>query len=191
MVCFDLFGLRIALDFTAPALFALLSMYLPRAALCRTAAACLLHECAHLLVLAVLGRKPALLRISAVGLRLETPGTAVMPLYLFAAVLLAGPAANLLAGILFFCGGMPDAAAANFTLCGFNLLPFRSTDGGSLLNALLEQQLLLRAPELPRRIMRCLSTGTALLMLGVLLPDCRNFSLCGMIFYMLIAEYAA
>lgn len=190
MVCFELFGVRLALDFTAPALFALLSMYLPRAALLQTVSACLLHECAHLLLIAIYGDRPALLRISAAGMRLEAHGTALMPLHRFAAILLAGPAANLLAAAAFLGCGMRDAAAANLSLCCFNLLPFRSTDGGTLLFAWLEKLLLTRAPELPRRIMRGCGMVTAVCILGMLLPEHRNISLCGMTIFMLIAEFA-
>ena len=190
MVCFELFGVRLALDFTAPALFALLSMYLPRAALLQTVSACLLHECAHLLLIAIYGDRPALLRISAAGMRLEARGTALMPLHRFAAILLAGPAANLLAAAAFLGCGMRDAAAANLSLCCFNLLPFRSTDGGTLLFAWLEKLLLTRAPELPRRILRGCGMVTAVCILGMLLPEHRNISLCGMTIFMLIAEFA-
>lgn len=191
MVCFDLFGLRLALDFTAPAWFALLSLYLPPAALCRTAAACLLHECAHLLVLALTGRKPALLRVSATGLRLETTGTAVMPLRIFAAILLAGPLSNLLTAVLFSASGMRESASVHLSLCGFNLLPFRSTDGGTLLYAWLEQHYASRAPELPRRIMRMLGCITAVVVcVCTFYSKCCNLSLLGMALMMLTAEFA-
>lgn len=191
MVCFDLFGLRLALDFTAPAWFAFLSLYLPPSVLCRTAAACLLHECAHLLVLAATGRKPALLRVSATGLRLEATGTAVMPLRTFAAILLAGPLANLLAAVLFSASGMRESASVHLSLCGFNLLPFRSTDGGTLLDAWLEQHYASKAPELPRRMQRVLGCVTAaVVLICIFYSRCCNFSLLGMVLLMLIGENA-
>ena len=190
MVCFDLFGLRLALDFTAPALLAFLSMYLPPAALARTAAACLLHESAHLLAIAMTGQKPALLRVSAAGLRLETCGTAVIPLRLFAWILLAGPLVNLLAAAGFLLLRMPEAAAANLSLCGFNLLPFRSTDGGTLLYALLEQRYLTKAPEKPRIIGLCLSLGTAAVLWAEMYRSgSMQLSLCGMLLFMISAEF--
>ena len=191
MVCFDLFGLRLALDFTAPALLALLSMYLSPAALCRTLAACLLHEAAHLLAIALTGQKPALLRISAAGLRLETCGTAVIPLHLFAGILLSGPLANLIAAAGAALLGMPETAAANLSLCGFNLLPFRSTDGGTLLHALLEQRYLTHAPELPRRIGLCLGTAAAAAcFIGMYRSGRFQISLCAMLVFMAASEFA-
>lgn len=190
MICFRFSGLHISLDFTAPVLAALLSMYLPPAALCRTLAACLLHECAHLLMIAMIGKKPVYLRISAAGMRLEAAGTALLPLHLFTAILLAGPAANLLAAFGFRIFGMTEAAAANLSLCLFNLLPFRSTDGGTLLCEWLEHRLLPHRPELPRRILRCTAIGAALVILTmVYCSDVRSISLCGMILFMLAAEF--
>ena len=189
MICFELFGLRTALDFSAPALLALLAIYLSPAALCRTAAAGILHECAHLLAIAYTGSKPALLRISASGLRLEAAGTAVMPLHRFAFILLSGPLANLLAAAGFLLTGKTEAAAANLMLCGFNLLPFRCTDGGTLLHALLEHRYLNKAPELPQRIRLCLSlTAAALIFFRMYRSGTLNLSLCGMLIFMAAAE---
>ncbi len=191
MVCFELFGLKFALDFTAPALFALLSMYLSPIAICRMAAACLLHECAHLLAIAMLGKQPALMRISAAGLRLETDGTAVLPLRLLAVIALSGPIANLAAAAGFYRLGMPEAAAANLSLCWFNLLPFRSTDGGALLYACLEQCFLTRAVKLPRRLLLGMAIGTVVLILFWMYhTGIWNLSLCGMLLFMLAAEFA-
>lgn len=190
MVCFDLFGMRLAVDFTAPALLALLSLILPADALWQTAAACLLHECAHLLMIAALGQKPALLHLSAAGMRLETVGRAVMPLRLSAWILLAGPLANLAAAAGFALCGLREAAAAHLSLSLFNLLPFRSTDGGTLLYLWLEERLLTRAPELPAQILRALAAATAALLLcGMWLLHLRNLSLVGMVAFMVLSEF--
>ena len=190
MVCIRLFGMNLAVDFTAPALLALLLLVLPAAAVWLTVSAALMHECAHLLMLALLHRRPAMLRLSAAGLRMETAGTAVIPLRLFAWILLAGPLANLAAGAAFLAAGLPAAAAANFSLCLFNLLPFRSTDGGSLLFALLEAWLLPHMPELPLRIMRLAALLTSMLLFcGMHLLRLHNPSLTGMIAFMLLSEF--
>ncbi len=189
MVFFDFFGLRLALDFTAPALLALLMTILPPQTVLQTVAACLLHECAHLLMIGLAGKKPALLRISAAGMRLETTGTAVCPLRHFFRILAAGPAANLFAACGFWLLGRPEAAAANLSLCLFNLLPFRSTDGGTMLYAWLEQRFLPCAPRLPDRIMQTLSILTAAaIFAALLLLHIRSISLCGMLVFMLLSE---
>lgn len=190
MVCFELCGLSIALDFTAPALLALLTMILPLDAVIQTLAACLLHESAHLLVIALTKQKPALLRISAAGLRLETQGTAVIPLRYFAVILCAGPLMNLLAAAGFLAFGIREAAAANLSLCLFNLLPYRSTDGGTLLFALLEEAYLPRTPAAPACVMRLLAVFTTLLLLLLMYAaELQNLSLTGMLAYMLLSEF--
>ena len=161
MVCFTVCGLRLAVDFTAPAMLALLSMLLPPEALLWTLAAALLHESAHLLAIALTGQKPALLRVSAAGLCLRIEAPALCPVRSLAAILCAGCAANLLAAAGLFLCGFPESAAANLSLAVFNLLPLSCTDGGSLLYTLAEQKLIGSRPELPARILRAVSLITA------------------------------
>lgn len=187
MVCITLFGMTLAVDFTAPALLALLSLILPPYALLQTVSACILHECAHLLTSALTGTCPAMLRISAAGLRLEMQP--LCPPRRFAAVLIAGPAANLIAAAAFGKIGLPDAAAANLSLAMFNLLPYRSTDGGTLLHTGLEHLLIQSRPELPCRIMRGICCITTALLLGLLCAaGIRNPSLLGMLGFMFLSE---
>lgn len=187
MVCIKLCGMTLAVDFTAPALLALLSLILPPQALLQTLSACMLHECAHLLAAARRGTCPVLLRISAAGLRLEMPQ--LCPPRCFAAILIAGPAVNLMAAAAFGKIGMPDAAAANLSLALFNLLPYRSTDGGTLLHAWLEQLLIQRCPELPSRIMRGISCAATAVLFGLLCAaGIRNPSLIGMLGFMFLSE---
>ncbi len=189
MICVRVFGLTLAVDFTAPALLALLSLMLPQTALLRTLAACLLHECAHLLAMALTGQKPAMLRLSAAGMLLHMRAPALCPAGVFAAILCAGPAANLLAaGLLYLCGS-PESAAANLSLALFNLLPCRSTDGGSLLYTLLEHRFIRTNPELPAKLLRILFLLTAgALAWAMHLAGIRNPSLRGMLLFMLAAE---
>lgn len=189
MVCFDLFGMSLAVDFTAPALLALLSLLLPPDAILQTVSAGVLHECAHLLMIAATGQKPALLRLSAAGLRLETAGTAVIPLRRFAWILLAGPLSNLLAAILFGACGMQETAAAHGALCLFNLLPYRSTDGGTLLLALLEERMLPTVPERPALILRITALLTTVLLFAAMyFLHLQSWSLAGMLIFMLLSE---
>ena len=189
MVCFTVFGLTLAVDFTAPALLALLSLILPQTALLRTLTACLLHECAHLLAMALTGRKPEMLRLSAAGMLLKMQAPALCPAGAFAVILCAGPAANLLAALLLYRCGSPESAAANLSLALFNLLPSRSTDGGSLLYTLLAQKYIRSRPELPAKILRGLFLLTAgALAWGMHSAGIRNPSLRGMLGFMLLSE---
>ena len=98
--------------------------------------AALLHELGHLLVLRLLGARILALRIGVFGAvlaadtaRLSYPGeiTAV----------LAGPAVNLLCGLLLAGAHAWVAAGAHLSLCLFNLLPVRPLDGGRALYLLI------------------------------------------------------
>ena len=192
MLCLMLLGMELAVDFTAPALLALLSAYLPRAALLQMLSACVLHESAHFLLIALTGQKPAQLRVSAAGLRLTMQRGALCPMGAFCAILLAGAAANLLAAAGFALAGLPDAAAANLSLALFNLLPYRSTDGGTLLLAALEHRFCASAPELPQRIMRIICIFAAVLLSALLAAaKVRSLSLWGMLLFMTLAELTA
>lgn len=189
MICFCIFGLQFAVDFTAPALLALLSIVLPRRALLRTVLAALLHECAHLLAIAAAGESPQRMRVSAAGLRLEMRGTAICPVRRMAVILAAGPAANLLAALCFQHSGMPESAAANLSLALFNLLPYPATDGGSLLCCALEQRFADSRPDLPPRILTAASwLTTAALAAFLLRAGIRNLSLWGMLLFMLFSR---
>ena len=185
-------GMVLAVDFTAPALMALLAMVLPPPALAQMLGACILHEAAHFLAMVLLRRKPACLRVSAAGLRLTVQGDALCPPGTYSAILLAGGAANFLAGAFLLWAKKPDAAWAHISLGLFNLLPYRSTDGGTLVLMLLEQRFLTTAPEKPGRIMRglCIAITAGLSVLlgaaGITSP-----SLWGMLLFMGIADVMA
>lgn len=94
--------------------------------------AALLHELGHLLVLYPLGGRVLGLRISIFGAELVTDAARLSYPGELAAVL-AGPAVNLLCGLLLARGHAWVAAGAHLSLCLFNLLPVRPLDGGRAL----------------------------------------------------------
>ena len=189
MFCMTICGMELAIDFTAPALLALLSLYLPRRAFYGMCAACVLHEGAHFLMILLLGQRPSLLRVSATGLRLEMRQDALCPLPVLSLILLAGAAANLLAGMCFSVLNMPEAVQAHVSLGLFNLLPYRSTDGGTLLYAVLEHRLIAAHPARLREIGRVIFFCTTLLLAALLLlTGCRNLSAWGMLLFMTASE---
>ena len=177
MVQFRFAGLTLAVDFTAPALLALTALLLPQEMLLRTIAACLLHESAHFLALALTGQRPELLRISAAGLRLELRAAAICPLHKSILILAAGPAANFLAAALLYAAGFPEGAGANLALALFNLLYL-----------LLEHRFLERAPERPQQMLRAVSFLTTAAAAGILYrTGIRNPSLWGMLLFLLLS----
>lgn len=179
------------MDFTAPALLALLSLHLPAHAFLQTCAACLLHEAAHIAAMLLCGRKPALLRISAAGMRLTLGQDALCPLPQLTVILLAGAAANFAAAAGLAAAGLREAAGANLSLGLFNLLPYRATDGGTWLTALLEPRCIAERPERLRSCMRlCSAAATVLLTALLLAAHSRNLSLWGMLIFMAASELA-
>ena len=93
------------------------------------------HELGHWTVLHLLGAKAAALRLSVLGAAMEVD-SGRLSYGGELAVVLAGPAANLLAAlVLTALGGerWPAAVGANLVLCAFNLLPVRPLDGGRAL----------------------------------------------------------
>lgn len=190
ILCITILGTELAVDFTAPALLALLSLCLPMPAFCQMCAACLLHETAHIAAMLLCGRKPALLRISAAGMRLTLGADALCPLPQLTAILLSGAAANFAAAAALSAAGLPDAAAANLSLGLFNLLPYRSTDGGTWLAALLEPRYIAHAPGRLRTILRiCCIFTTLLLSAALLAAHSRNLSIWSMVIFMTAAEF--
>lgn len=96
------------------------------------------HEAAHLLAAVAAGYPPAALRFSVFGMVLRQE--AEIPLKSHILICLAGPAVNFLLAAAFFAAGEVWTASVNCLLFLFNLCPMRSTDGGSVLSALMEEK---------------------------------------------------
>lgn len=126
-------GTEIAFSVGFPAVVALLCFFdkTGNAALCLYAA--LLHEAAHIAVVALYGFRPKSLCFGAFGMRMELP---LLPYAITASVALAGPLCNLVFAGLSALVGWNACVVVHLALGGFNLLPFRPLDGGQALYAL-------------------------------------------------------
>ena len=123
-------------------------------------------------------------------MRLTLGADALCPMPQLTVILLSGAAANFLAAAALFAAGLPDAAAANLSLGLFNLLPYRSTDGGTWLAALLEPRYIAHHPARLRLCMRiCCIFTTAVLASALLAMQSRNLSIWSMIVFMTAAEF--
>ncbi len=96
---------------------------------------CFVHEAAHLICMLASGEKPALVELSFYGIKLERrPVGSKNDILIYA----AGPAANLLLWVILSVGfshiqSVRIAAASNFAIGVFNLIPCRPLDGGNIL----------------------------------------------------------
>lgn len=94
--------------------------------------ACAAHELGHLLVGVALGGRPRWLSLSAVGLELKLEYPAGLSYGRELAVALAGPAVNLIMGLICARAGNYLLAGVSFGLGLFNLLPILPLDGGRI-----------------------------------------------------------
>ena len=188
MVCIILFGIRICIDFTAPLLIGILSLTLPPAQVWHTAAACLLHESAHILAIFITKQHPEKLNVSAAGMQLTIHRGMLCPLRSYLLILQSGPLMNLVFGLLLM-HQHPEAAAAHFALFWFNLLPYRGTDGGTLLRMILEQKYEPHAETAERIAKLTALTASFVILAGMHFTEQRNLSLFVMIVYLIVSEF--
>ena len=100
-------------------------------------AVCLLHEAGHLIALRHTGGSISTVDISGAGIVIGTrkDGSISDKSRLF--VLLAGPAANILLYVLLsICGYHRSLAQLNLIAAVYNMLPYRSLDGGAIISLL-------------------------------------------------------
>lgn len=149
------------------------------------------HEMGHLLAILLTGGKVDGIRITPFGLmiaRRERICSAETDLL----VLLAGPFANLIFGLLFFGHPLPGIAAFasdNLSFALMNLLPVRPLDGGRAL----EIALSFRHPAAAGRIVKFLSLSTLLILwvtsVGLMLDGSGGFSLFAFCVWLFFAVF--
>jgi Zn-dependent protease len=94
--------------------------------------ACAVHEAGHIIALEITGGSIAGIALSGTGIRIDTRRNVLDTCRSGLFVLAAGPAVNLIMYVLFrSCGGA--FPVINLTLALYNLLPFRSLDGGAMI----------------------------------------------------------
>lgn len=103
--------------------------------------ACLVHELGHMAAALAFGGHMARLQLSVVGAELSFSYRAPLSYGQDSVVALAGPAANLLLGGIFFSLHRHLPAAMSLGLGAFNLLPILPLDGGRVAYGLLADRL--------------------------------------------------
>ena len=119
------------MDFGFPAMLTLILLSGEKVFLLQTLLVCILHECGHGIAMCLTGAGLRELRFCGAGLQM-TAGTAILSHPRQLCISLAGPAVNLLCAALLW---KIAAQSALLHLCMgmFNLLPYRSLDGGTAL----------------------------------------------------------
>ncbi|MCR5599200.1 MAG: hypothetical protein K6G33_00435 [Ruminococcus sp.] len=95
-------------------------------------AVCAIHEVGHIAALRVVGGRLSGVEMSGVGIRMETAKRSLYSLRSSLFVLIAGPAANFIVYAIFGTrfGKFP---MLNLAAALYNLLPYRSLDGGAII----------------------------------------------------------
>lgn len=151
--------------------------------------ACAIHELGHLLCMHAFGRRLALVSMSAVGIRMKPRFAGMLPVWRESAVLLAGPACNLLAGLFLCVWNRRAAGAMHLVLCIWNLLPYRGLDGGALWELWLSDRLTMAHPHwiLPLQRMAAV-LATAGLAVTCILGGIGNPAVYAVLLLLLIGE---
>lgn len=132
MVRVRFFGINFTITFGFAFVMSMLSVMHSPSLGFMAVASCFIHEAGHCLAAIILNVKIKGVKFWAGGILIEkeTRLSAFLPEML---ILICGPLANILFGLLYQFSGCREAAILNFTIAAFNLLPFRTLDGGSIL----------------------------------------------------------
>ena len=125
---------------------------------------CVIHEAGHTVAGVAFGGRIRRLELSAVGAELQFDYPRVLSYWEENLIALAGPAANLLAGVLAMVWQWNLLAILCFGIGGFNLLPLMPLDGGRVLHNVLSDCL---RDAWPERIMLGLTGVLAGVLLGI------------------------
>ena len=134
MISFKLRGVTLRVEFSFLVFNALVFLFRDSTLVLAFYTTCALHEFGHILALGLTGGRLSSVSFGAAGIRMYTVRTGAEPVTSSLFVLLAGPAANMLvftAMKLAGCGGI--FPALNLLAAAYNMLPFRSLDGGAVI----------------------------------------------------------
>lgn len=130
-----IFGVRVRVDISFLAIIALAAVYGRGEKLASAAAVCAVHEFGHIIALYLVGGSLRSVTFLGAGIKLEPDRSRMLPMIGEALVLISGPLANVLMSVFSGAFGKLSQEIFAFGLGAafFNLLPYRSLDGGSLI----------------------------------------------------------
>ena len=174
---------RLMIDFSFPAVLALLFLYPDDELTKQMLLVSIIHELGHGLVICLTKSGLREIRLYAAGIQMKT-NVCLLTDKQILAVFLSGPLMNLLCAVLFW---KLDAVTAflHLEIGIFNLLPYRILDGGAALETLLE----LHPEFLQIRKIFCLMLSVSGIFL-LFLYKIRNPALFLMLAYLAVSEFS-
>ncbi|MGN0651214.1 MAG: hypothetical protein ACI4KM_12325 [Oscillospiraceae bacterium] len=133
MICFRLKNTELCLDFSFFAAIAIFAFFDNTGTGLASIVMCMLHELAHLVVMAILDVTPERIKFYGAGIAITARSLDSRRSSVRAAVYSAGCLLNLVLAIAFFLFGNRLFSAINLCICALNLLPFGELDGARLL----------------------------------------------------------
>ncbi len=164
MISFRIKGTAVRIGFSFLVFNALIFLLRESSQVCAFYAACIFHECGHLTALWLTGSSPSYIVFGCTGIRIGVRGNGAVSVLRSLIVLLAGPAANVTVYFitkLTDCGG--ELALLNLTAAAYNMLPYRSLDGGAAIALFTEGRPFESAAEILLTVLRLLIAAAAAL----------------------------
>ena len=135
MISFRISKLRIRIDFSFLVFTALIFLVKSGAEIFRFSFVCQLHELGHAAALCFCGGELSELMFCGTGIKMIPKRTSFLSLSSEAAVLLAGPAVNVIMwAVCRAVGADGKLAVLSLAAAAFNMLPYDFLDGGGLIN---------------------------------------------------------
>lgn len=137
MIKFTLSGFDVCVTFGFLLIVSLLAVSDSPALGIAAVTACVIHELGHCFAAVIFNVKFKSLTLWAGGIQIKKEQR-ITSLKNEIIILICGPAFNITAAFLYLHYGMADACAVNLAAAIFNLLPYSSLDGGSIIKSVLE-----------------------------------------------------
>ena len=187
MIAFRVFGVTVHVEFSFITVCALLCSINNGSILTASLCAAVLHELSHLLTMLLLGVSLKSVSFHGCGVRIH-PETRLVSYGKELAVLMSGPAANIIVCLALYYYNRNDAAVVQLALGLLNLIPCRSLDGGGILFCILSMTRL--DSHMIYKWSRIISIAVVVLMTAAgFLCGVRNFTYYALMLYRFFAEF--
>lgn len=164
MIKLRIFGIDTVFTFGFFLVISMLSLWRSPSVGVMAVSACIIHELGHCFMSVILNVKLVGVKFWAGGVLIKKEKR-IIPFPYELSILLCGPVFNLIFSMFYAVGGRYDAAVLNAVFALFNMLPFRTLDGGSILALCLERRMRFGG-EVQRIVCTALGIAVILFMLA-------------------------